>query len=384
MEWKSSVKLLDGDNYATWKVQVKMCLIKDDLWRIVNGDEVAPTEAGALVKFNIRKDRALAIIVLAVDQKLLYLLGDPVDPVAVWKKLQDTFQKRTWANKLRLKKKLYALRLSNNGDLQVHLKKMVEIFEALSIVGTAVEEEDQVICLLASLPEKYDTIVTTLETLDAVPGWNAVTERLIREEEKKQEQDDNDQKAFVTGRFKSIKCYGCGKTGHIKRYCPSRRCENAAYAHEKTMQKEEEEDIVLTALATGRNDPKYDGNFILDSACTQHMCNDSEMFENLIKTGEKKVKVGDGQLLNVCGGGDVIFDLKIRGGKVSKCRLKNVLYVPKLSHNLISVPQVSKRGMDIVFYRDGCNILRGKKTLASASRMGDLYILDGSIMLYLH
>ena len=81
-----------------------MCLIKDDLWRIVNGAEVAPADPAALAKYNIRKDKALAIIVLAVDPKFLYLLGDPEEPATVWKKLQDSFQKKTWANKLRLKK----------------------------------------------------------------------------------------------------------------------------------------------------------------------------------------------------------------------------------------------------------------------------------------
>ena len=38
-----------------------------------------------------RSDRALAIIVLAVDPSLLYLLGDPKDPRAVWQKLENNF-----------------------------------------------------------------------------------------------------------------------------------------------------------------------------------------------------------------------------------------------------------------------------------------------------
>jgi hypothetical protein len=42
----------------------------------------------------------LATIVLAVDPSLLYLIGEPEDPAVVWKKLQDQFQKTTWANKL--------------------------------------------------------------------------------------------------------------------------------------------------------------------------------------------------------------------------------------------------------------------------------------------
>ena len=51
----------------------------------------------------IHHNRALATIVLAVEPKLFYLLRDPVDPTIVRKKLQDTFQKKSWANKLRSK-----------------------------------------------------------------------------------------------------------------------------------------------------------------------------------------------------------------------------------------------------------------------------------------
>ena len=92
---------LNGSNYGTWKVQCRMALVKDGLWSIVSGTETAPasTEAEKFAKFVSRRDKALAIIVLSVDPSLLYLLGDPEDPVAVWKKLSDQCQKKTWANK---------------------------------------------------------------------------------------------------------------------------------------------------------------------------------------------------------------------------------------------------------------------------------------------
>ncbi len=57
------------------------------------------TEADKLAKFNARRDRALALIVLSVDPTILYLLGDPTDPVALWEKLASQFQKKSWANK---------------------------------------------------------------------------------------------------------------------------------------------------------------------------------------------------------------------------------------------------------------------------------------------
>ena len=71
------------------------------------------TEADKHAKFMAQKDRALATIVLAVEPSLLYLLGDPEDPVAVWKRLSGQFQKKTWANKLNLRKKLFTVKLSD-------------------------------------------------------------------------------------------------------------------------------------------------------------------------------------------------------------------------------------------------------------------------------
>ena len=65
---------LNSLNYGTWKVQCRMALLKDGLWGIANGTEDAPdgTDADKLNKFISRRDKALAIIVLAVDTKLLY------------------------------------------------------------------------------------------------------------------------------------------------------------------------------------------------------------------------------------------------------------------------------------------------------------------------
>ena len=84
-EIKSVIVPLNGNNYPTWKVQCQMALMKDSVWNIVSGTEEVPGEdkADARRKFMERRDRALAIIVLAVDPSLLYLLGDPEDPKAV-------------------------------------------------------------------------------------------------------------------------------------------------------------------------------------------------------------------------------------------------------------------------------------------------------------
>ena len=121
-----------------------MALIKDSLWGIVSGADEAPAEeqADARKKFMARKDRALAIIVLAVDPSLLYLLGEPEDPQAVWRRLEEQFQRKTWSNKLQLRRKLYGLKLKEGGSVNEHIKAMSEIFEELAVIGDAISEED--------------------------------------------------------------------------------------------------------------------------------------------------------------------------------------------------------------------------------------------------
>ena len=90
-----------------------MLLMKQGVWKIVDGTEVAPDDnMAALNKFNDRRDKALSTLVLAVEPSLLYLLGDPQDPVDVWKKLCDQFQKKSWSNKLILRRKLLSLMIS--------------------------------------------------------------------------------------------------------------------------------------------------------------------------------------------------------------------------------------------------------------------------------
>jgi hypothetical protein len=129
----------------------------------------------------------LATIVLSVDPSLLYLLGDPQDPAVVWEKLTNQFQKKTCANKLALRRKLYSLRLKDGESIQKHIKEMTEIFDGLAVIDGPITEEDRVVHLLASLPESYDILITALEANVEVPKMETVTERLLHEERKMKE-----------------------------------------------------------------------------------------------------------------------------------------------------------------------------------------------------
>ncbi|KAF2347418.1 hypothetical protein FHG87_021825 [Trinorchestia longiramus] len=74
------------------------------------------------------------------------------------------------------------MKLENGQNLQDHLKVFVELFEELAIIGDAIVEEERVIILLSSLPDRFSTLVTALEANEKIPAWEVVTERLLYEE----------------------------------------------------------------------------------------------------------------------------------------------------------------------------------------------------------
>ena len=90
-------------------------------------------EAGYLA-FGRKRNRALAV--LSIDPSLLHLIGEPSDPSEVWKKLRDQFLKKSWGNKVELRRKLHSLRLSEDKFIQEHIRKMTELLTALAEIDT--------------------------------------------------------------------------------------------------------------------------------------------------------------------------------------------------------------------------------------------------------
>ena len=219
---------LNGSNYPTWKLQCQMALMKESLWDIVSGTETAPPDgssADRITMFRSRKDRALATVILSIDPKLLYLVGEPSDPVEVWTLLSNNFQKKTWANRLALRRRLHSLRLKEGQSVRNHIKCMTELFGELSVVGDKIGDEDRVVYLLASLPESFDMLVTAFEANSEVPKMETVIERLQYEEIKKSERgmgsNDTGEEAMTVKHKAARRDPKCHKFGHIQRFCPN-------------------------------------------------------------------------------------------------------------------------------------------------------------------
>ena len=400
-ETRSAIVPLTGANYPTWKIQCKMALMKEGLWGIVSGTETAPAEgADGYTRFITRKDRALATIVLSVDPSLLYIIGDPTEPVTVWEKLSTQFQRKTWANKLALRRRLHSMQLKEGQSVKEHIKVMIEIFNELAVIGDNITDEDRVIYLLASLPESYEMLVTALEANTQVPNMETVTEWLLHEESKLKSREDlatsAEETLMAKYRKRGPRCHFCHKLGHIQKNCREREklmsregdrhktdhSVNSAEFRRRRAETDSEDEIGLAfqhVFSAEAASQLQRSEWIVDSGASCHVCNNRGLFvvfENLEKPVD--IILGDGHALNAVGRGTVILTLK-SGELERRCKLHDILYVPKFSYNLLSVSKAVERGISFTFNDQACIIRDTKQRfVVAATKVGSLYHARGT------
>lgn len=103
----------------------------------------------------------------------------------------------------------------------------------------------------------------------------------------------------------------------------------------------------------------------LDSGCSSHMTGDRSLFIDFDQNFSSEVKLGDGKLHRSKGKGSIAVQTK--GG--NKKIINDVLYVPNLTSNLLSVGQLLQRGYSVFFEDEKCIIFdrRSNCTIAIIS-----------------
>ena len=187
----SRVQKLTGENYYDWKFDMRMLLIGKGVWDIVTGDEVLDEEAPNKEKlsFKKRENIALSTICLAINQGLKIYVRSAKTSKEAWDALGNHFEEKSLSRKIKYRRQLYALRKGKEITMTEHINKLKTIAEHLEALDDAVLEKDLVMILISSLPEDYNNLITTLETLNEEKlTWEYVRDRILTESERKDEQ----------------------------------------------------------------------------------------------------------------------------------------------------------------------------------------------------
>ncbi|XP_052477095.1 uncharacterized protein LOC128032530 [Gossypium raimondii] len=98
-----------------------------------------------------------------------------------------------------------------------------------------------------------------------------------------------------------------------------------------------EEQVFVVSCSAAKG--KATKGWLIDSGCTNHMTPNAAIFKNIDRSFKTMVKVGNGHSIKAEGKGDVLIDT-LTGIKL----VSNVLFVPEIDRNLLSIAQLLKKG----------------------------------------
>jgi len=146
-----------------------------------------------------------------------------------------------------------------------------------------------------------------------------------------------------------VKCWHCHEMGHYAVTCPLKKGKGkdpmvAASAEIGEFAARFQQDFALmTGQLTGG---PLSSLWYIDSGASRHMSGVRDMFSELVpRTNQQDIILGDDSVVRVAGIGEVSFQRE-HGAPL---RLTDVLYVPGLRKNLVSVSCIEDKGFVVLF-----------------------------------
>ncbi|GKV53197.1 hypothetical protein SLEP1_g59734 [Rubroshorea leprosula] len=145
-----------------------------------------------------------------------------------------------------------------------------------------------------------------------------------------------------------VKCRSCKQFGHVEKVCKAKAKQYEKVQVAENVDQEVEELFVVVVVESCSSMFLGSNSWFIDSGCTHHMTSNLAIFKTLDRSYFSMVRLGNGELVEVKGKGTVTVNTPT--GIRYIC---DVLYVPYLSQNLISVGQLLENDYSVHFH-DEC------------------------------
>ena len=374
---------------------------------------------------------------ISIQDTMIGHIQDAESPKEAWDELVKLYETNTKARKLQLKNDFNTVS-KKNLTVNEYALKIKGIVESLASIGVAVEDDDKVEVCLRGLTPAYKQFKTSIQTRENIPNFSDLISMLIIEEKNlgddsaSQPKESSSEQAFYSGRgrgrgrggrgqrggrgrggdqesYDSNKstrgrgnsrgrgsqrgrkksdsdansgCWTCGKLDHFERDCPwkeqGNRKQQGNYASSSNQHDPERMFVMQhminsmsASVSTGAENVWY-----VDSGASNHMTGHGEWFkdmQNLERPGY--VETGDDTAHPFKHTGNV--PLTMHDGKVKY--LADVLHVPSITKNLVSVGQMVEQNLQVRFNPAGLFIEEYKedgRLIAQGKKVGRMFTLD--------
>nr|XP_009611084.1 uncharacterized protein LOC104104649 [Nicotiana tomentosiformis] len=381
--------VFDGENFQLWAVRMETYLEALDLWEAVEEDyDVLPLPNNPTVaqikshkEKKTRKSKAKITLFAGVSAIIFTRVMALKSTFEIWDYLKEEYtrdERIRGMKVLNLIRKFELQKIKEFETVKEYSDRLLGIVNKVRLFGTKFKDSRIVEKLIVTVLEKYVVSITILKNAKDLSKITLAEllntlqtqgkRRLMRQDgivegaltaNHKTQSKGNDTKKYYTP------YQHCGKKGHPPFKCwkrPDAKCKICnQLGHEAVIYKgksqkheadaqvaNEEEDHLFVAILLSTTKSDF---WIIDSGCTNHMTYDRNLFKEFTSMGNEKVRIENGDYILAKGKRTVAIVTNSGTKKIS-----DVLYVPDIYQNSLSVGQLMKKRFKVSFEDKHCFI----------------------------
>ncbi|GKV39214.1 hypothetical protein SLEP1_g47020 [Rubroshorea leprosula] len=380
-----AIPRFDG-HYDHWSMLMENFLRSKEYWDVVESGVAEPTarmseaQKAELEALKLKDLKAKNYLFQAIDRTILETILCKDTSKQIWDSMKKKYQGTTKTKRQQLqalRSEFEILRMKEGETVTDYFSRTMAIVNKLRTHGDKTQDVTVVEKILCSMTPKYNFVVCAIEeandldemSLEELESSLLVHERKLNRQEQNEQalkatvgtsssfsnrsnrgrgrgRGRNQQTQFFEGRGRGrgrfqisyrpksadkskVECFQCHKYGHYQSECRAN-------------------------LPTNE-----------DTGCSNHMCGDKAAFSTLDESFRDNVKFEDNSKVSVRGRGQVT--IQIRGNAAQT--ISNVLYVPELKTNLLSIGQLQEKGYEIIIKNGVCRIQDSKLGLIAQVKM---------------
>lgn len=374
-------KLKGRENYSEWAFAAENFLVLEGMSDCIKSETIQ-AEIGAAGDAKTK-----AKLILTIDSSLYVHIKSVETTYELWKKLKNLFDDSGFTRRISLLRSLISIRLENSVSMTSYVTQIIETSQKLSGTGFNINDEWVASLLLAGLTEKYSPMIMAIEHCGIPLTSDAIKTKLLDMEENGNVGDSSAFASFKKNRSvgntatidnaqmskskpKVITCYKCKQTGHYRNQC--------TFSKKDLSNKNKNERTDSNAFsAVFLNGEFCKSDWYIDSGASVHLTANEKWLSNVSRDLMiKEIVVANKDKVPVLCSGNVQITTKTRTCEYD-ITIENVLCVPKLTTNLLSVSQLISKGNKVSFNKDGCQIFNQVGVLvATASLLNGVYKLN--------
>jgi hypothetical protein len=399
-------RLVGASNWSSWKVRMVFVLEDLELWDIVEAVVPAiPATAPVLIaEYRKRNNKAKRTISDGIRDHIIPHISGKAHAYQMWAALTKLYESSNENRKMVLHDRLRSIRMLKDESVSSFLARFTQIRDELGAVGEVIEPNSLVRQALHSFTKPWGPFIQGIVAREHLPTWDRMWDDFAQEEirltaessgqrQQQSGQGGEDLALWVKGKKKTgrggrqgpktggqpqrsgggaesgsgqsgsgqssghgsglgrdmskVKCFVCKKFGHYAGQCPNRKKKKggtAATAEEVDFPTQFQRECAFHVCCSS---VEYSPDiWYIDSGASSHMTGIREHFSDLRDPDFRiDISLVDDRIVTVAGIGTVSF----RREDLPPISFTDVLFVPGMKKNLISVSTLQDRGFEVLF-----------------------------------